>query len=309
MGDLKEKYIENFSFNQAIFFCLSPWPGLIETHRAKIIHQDIKNGNLLFFKYGELYEIGICDFGIASTMDSMDGFALASPGRLAPEAYSAYVLGKDLPEFKEDKEFKRLYHALIEDKSCLEKITGCPMDQVVPDIHPHPDNDVWQMFCEIDDVLTKFIDTQKEKLSSLQTEVIQSLQKFMADNVKAPRKLRATAEQVIEKIFDLLKISGSEGELITDLMIKRYSSARTTQKKLPILRNHFSLFKTAQDYTDKQKQETLKSLIQKLETGFVTGNFSNIPKLSQQAETLFGKSAPLELTKVFRHLQSSAFSH
>jgi hypothetical protein len=93
------------------------------------------------------------------------------------------------------------------------------------------------------------------------------------------------------------------------LMIKRYSNDRTTQKKLPILRNHFSLFKTPQYHINQQKQQTLKSLIQELETGFVTGNFSNISKLSQHAETLFGKSAPRELIKVFRHLQSSAFPH
>ena len=310
MIDLKEKYIQNFSFNQAIFFCLSPWPGLMETHRAKIIHQDIKNGNLLFFKYGELYETGICDFGIACTMNSsVYEFATATPGRLAPEAYSAYVAHKNLPQFKENKEFNRAYQTLIEDKRSTEKITGCPMDQVVPDICPHPANDVWQMFCEIDNVLIKFNATRREKLSTLQREIIESLQKFMAENVKAPRQLRATAEQVIKKIFDLLKISGSEGELVTDLMIKRYSNDRTTQKKLPILRNHFSLFKTPQDDIDKQKQENLKSLIQELEIGLVTGNFSNIPKLSQHAETLFGQSAPKELIEVFSHLQSSVFSH
>ncbi len=201
-------------------------------------------------------------------------FAMGTPGWLAREACSAYVAGKDLPEFKEDKEFNELYQAFIEDKGYQEKITGCPMNLIVPDICPNPANDVWQMFCEIENFLTKFINTQRETLSLLQIGIIGSLQKFMANNVKMPRQLRATSEQVIEKIFDLLKISGSEGELITDLMIKRYSNDRTTQKKLPILRNHFSLFKTPQDHIDKQKQEILQSLIQGLETGFVTGNFS-----------------------------------
>lgn len=69
---------------------------LVETHAKKIIHRDIKPGNIMIFDSPPPYEIRVLDFGIASVTDGLQSQTLmtqqgnvrGTPSYMAPELFT-----------------------------------------------------------------------------------------------------------------------------------------------------------------------------------------------------------------------------
>mgnify|MGYP000414982078 CR=1 FL=1 len=62
--------------------------GLKTVHEANLVHRDIKPANLLIENEGQLYNVVLCDFGIAKMPDGEDsktGVGMGSPNYVSPE--------------------------------------------------------------------------------------------------------------------------------------------------------------------------------------------------------------------------------
>ena len=189
-GSLKEYTGQPIPYQDAVQILLPIARALSYAHERKILHRDIKPGNILISESGEPI---LTDFGIAKLLDNSDGQTLTgtnvgvgTPEYMAPEQ----GLGKEVDGRADIYSLGIvLYELLTGTKPYQADTPFAVLLKQVNDPIPRPKQEINDLPVEVEKIIIKALSKEPENRYQNMTELIQILEKTFSAKIPPSVKL------------------------------------------------------------------------------------------------------------------------